>query len=135
MFENMMEVFRKVIALAEEKHKYEEMYGFKDGSLKSFHEYQKTEDYKLYKEKEKALEEYLLKLDFEQIKILQTIMYLGRDHNYNQNDTPEQIYKEEREYMDSLGWEDKWREVNKIMEKAPLDMYLKNGLKILKIKY
>lgn len=56
-------------------------------------------------------------------------MYLGRDKDYNP------IYKKEREYFDNLGWNDKWAEVNQILSKVPLNEYLKNGLKILKIKY
>lgn len=132
MFEDMREVFRTVIKLAEERRKCDK---FEGGTIQELLEYEQSEDNKLYKEKDKALTEYLDKLDFEQIKILQTIMYLGRDQDYDSNDTPEQIYKKQREYFDNLGWNEKWMEVEKILEKAPLDQYLKKGLEILKIEY
>lgn len=137
MFEDMKKIFRTVVTLAEERNYYYNKSKSKEGDvIDLFKEPPNNDvDYQKYITKQKQLEEYLNSLNFEQIKILQTIMYLGRDKDYNSDDTPEQIYKNQREYMDDLGWKEKWIEINQIASKAPLDRYLKSGLKILKIKY
>lgn len=85
-------------------------------------------------EAELRLEEYLRTLDFETIKVLQTIMYLGRDKDYDKDLGPKEIYLRERSYFDNQGWNTKEIEINQMVEKLPLDEYLESGLHILKIR-
>lgn len=74
-------------------------------------------------------------LDFETIKVLQVIMYLGRDREYDKQDTPEEIYRKDREYFDSQGWNTQSIETNQMIGKVPFDQYLEIGLEILQIRY
>lgn len=78
--------------------------------------------------------DYLNSLNFETVKIIQTIMYLGRDEDYNQDDSTVDIYRKQREYFDSIGWDTQEIEVSQILSKGPsLYAYLLNGFRILKI--
>lgn len=80
----------------------------------------------------KELENFLMALDFETVKIIQVIMYLGRDKDYDEKLPVEEIYKQVRAGFDG-SWAEKYIEVNQMVEKFPLDKYLANGFKILKI--
>ncbi|MFB4471812.1 hypothetical protein ACDI16_02440 [Oceanobacillus caeni] len=85
-------------------------------------------------ENELELYNFLCALDFETVKVLQTLMYLGRDKDYNGNLTSKNIYLEERRYFDNqIGWKTKEIEINQMVEKLPLDEYLEEALKILRI--
>lgn len=77
--------------------------------------------------KEKELFDYLSSLDYETIKVIQTIMYIGRDASCIREDgTYDYFYT--RECMDKRGWnEDKEIEALQIAEKLPLAEYLRNG--------
>lgn len=90
-----------------------------------------SSEYQLCEQRENELREYLEALDFEIIKDIQSIMYLGRDSEYNQAETCQQRFASQRKYMDSLGWHDKSNEIDKIVEKLPLAQYLKEGMRIL----
>lgn len=81
------------------------------------------------------LEDYLESLDFETIKIIQTIMYLGRDKEYDELPRPELRYKKLREYFGKSGWSTKEIEINQMVSKMPFSKYLKDGFEILGIKY
>lgn len=137
MFDNLKEIFRTTISLAEERHKYYNKYRTKESEVVDLMKESPKDDndYKEYCNKDKQLDNYLNSLEFEHIKILQTIMYLGRDQDYDSNLIPEEIYKEQRKCMDSLGWEEKHIEVNQMLKKLPLAEYLKKGCNILNIKY
>ena len=79
-----------------------------------------------------ALESYVKNLSFDEVKSLQSIMYLGRDGDYDHKLTPEQIYKANFEYFDKeVGWNTKPIEINQMVGKGPLAEYLINGKKIL----
>lgn len=85
-------------------------------------------------EKRNKFKEYLKSLDFEVVKIIQVIMYLGRDEDYDENDYPNEIYRKQKENFDEMGWNTKELEINQILSKGPsLYGYLLNGFKILKI--
>jgi Protein of unknown function (DUF3775). len=85
-----------------------------------------------YESYEVALENYLNNLTFDEVMSLQAIMYLGRDKDYNKNQTSQQIYKSQYDYFDKvIGWSKKEIEINQIAEKLPLDEYLINAKKIL----
>lgn len=129
MFNDKKEILKKVYELARDRHIQYNLNNKKEGII----DLMSIEDIE-WSEEEKALDSYLNTLDFEDVKMIQTIMYLGRDKDYNRSSMPEEIYRENREYMDNLGWTEKYIEVNQIVEKLPLDKYLENGLKILNIK-
>lgn len=79
------------------------------------------------RKKTQALRSYLSQLSLDDVKTIQTIMYLGRDADYNESDDEATIYKKFREKMDKLGWEKKEIEINQMVEKDLLDNYLVNG--------
>lgn len=61
-------------------------------------------------------------------------MYLGRDNDYNETDSFEEIYINFRKSLDSNEWSSKEIEVDQMVQKVPLDQYLLQGFKILDIK-
>lgn len=84
--------------------------------------------------KEKDLTDFLNSLDFEVIKALQTIMYVGRDASLAESDGT-YSYQSVRELLDRQGWNhEKDVEVNQMVEKADLEKYLKKGFEKLNIK-
>mgnify|MGYP000956893989 CR=1 FL=1 len=139
MFQQLIPNFRQVIKLAEERRLYyDEKYGmnvitFNSNDYAKYQDFLKSPEGKEIQKKEKMLEDYLDSLDFEIVKIIQTIMYLGRDEDYNKEDAPEIRYQIMRDYFDSSGWNTKEIEINQITEKMPLDIYLINGLRLLGI--
>lgn len=82
---------------------------------------------------EAPLRDFLDSLDFETVKTIQCIMYLGRDRDYDHGDAPNEILKKQRAYFDAVGWTDKEIEINQIVEKAPLYRYLSRGFEILQV--
>ena len=83
----------------------------------------------MYQVATKELLLYLNSLDFDTIKELQILMYMGRDEANNKLDgiTIFNQYYEEFEKR----WNTKEIEINQIMEKMPLAGYLKNGKQIV----
>lgn len=84
------------------------------------------------------LESFLVAQDFESVKVVQTVMYVGRNVSNdelqnNPNLSPEIIYVNERKGLDELGWNKKEIEVHQICEKGQLDRYIKRGMEILKV--
>lgn len=79
--------------------------------------------------------EYLRSLEFDTFKIIQIIMYLGRNEDYDKDDSSIEIYKKLREHFDNdLGWNTQEIEVNQLLGKGgSLYGYLLNGFRILKI--
>ena len=131
MFENLKEVLNKVYFLANERRIEEEstcVDGIKVDNLDSL-----DIENLGYSKKEQELFNFLNSLDLESVKIIQTIMYIGRDHDYDKTDSYETIYEEYRKSLDSNGWNDKEIEVSQIVQKVPLDIYLKDGFDILGI--
>ena len=114
--ESRIEIFRDIIKLAEKRRKL----------VESDQEYTKEND---------ALKKYVDNLSFEDVKVLQTVMYLGRDREYDENLSSSEIYKEVREGFDMQGWDSKEIEAHQMTGKIPLDQYLNNGLKILEINW
>lgn len=91
---------------------------------------------------ESKLQEYMMSLDCNTIKILGTIMYLGRDKEYNKNDRYEKRYEKARIYYARLNFyrmdideelKDKHAIIEQLLEKRFLDKYLLEGFKILGI--
>ena len=83
------------------------------------------------------LNEYLESLSFEQIKIVKTLMYLGRETT-NQDRLKYsgwELYKKQYNYFErELNWNGKDLEILSIIGKNNLDELLSNGLKIIGIE-
>lgn len=75
----------------------------------------------------------LMDLNLEQIMSLQTIMYLGREKDYNLELTPDEIFLDYKKYIESLGVKTKELEIKQMVEKGPLGKYISEGYKILGI--
>lgn len=135
MFDDIKEILRKVYSLARDRRvKYESTYKPSCDICNDAEErLQRYEDRKSGKY-EDELEAYLHTLDFETIKVVQTIMYLGRDKDYKEITNGEERYKKERESLNkNKGWKTIDIEIDQIAEKMPLDKYLKEGFEIIGI--
>lgn len=83
--------------------------------------------------KERELFDFLNSLDYEVVKALQVIMYIGRDSSCIEEDGT-YSYEKSRKSFDKQGWNpDKSIEVNQMVEKVHLAEYLKEGFKKLNI--
>lgn len=128
LFRNLRETLKEVLRRAKE---YSNIDDINQGII-SIADLIKKNDTR-WENYRKEFDTYLNSLDFEVVKIIQTIMYLGRDEGYDKNDSVKEIYRKRREYFDD-GWNTQEIEVNQILGKGPsLYGYLLNGLKILKI--
>lgn len=86
-----------------------------------------------YSGKEKELFDYISSLDYEEIKTIQTIMYIGRDGSCAEEDGTYDYFKT-RKRMDAKGWnEDKDIETMQMVEKIPLADYLRKGCEKLNL--
>lgn len=123
MFDNLNDTFKNIYKLAKKR--------------RISHEKNETFD-------ESKLQEYMLSLDYETIKIIETIMYLGRDAEYNKRDNYEKRYRNARMFSDKCESnfceinlneikKNKEAKISQILGKMPLDKYLLDGFKILGI--
>lgn len=130
MFNELNIIFKILFELAQKRRKIEEKYGWK-GDIKTYLDFNKTKNGILVNQATEELKNFLNALDFEVVKTIQTIMYLGRDKDY-ENDIPIDRFKKVKK---GLIWNNqKSIEVNQIVSKLPLDKYLEEGFKILGIK-
>lgn len=134
LFKGKEQIFRDVIGLAEDRVLVSERSGFDGGTINEIHEFRRTPEGRKVDVAEASLSDYLFSLSFDDVKMIQTVMYLGRDREYDLSSTPLEIYNEFNEYLDRHGWESKEIEANQILEKGPLADYLKSGLEILDVK-
>lgn len=72
-------------------------------------------------------------MSFDDVKMLQCVMYLGRDEDYDPNDSPEERYDQVRRELDAVGWGSQKNEVRQLAGKGPLGEYLRDGLLALRI--
>ncbi|MDF2472773.1 MAG: hypothetical protein K0R21_555 [Anaerocolumna sp.] len=80
----------------------------------------------------RELFDYCQTLEYETIKILQTIMCLGRDKDHCHVLGHHEIYEKARNYKDNvIGWRTKELDIYQIIEKELLHQYLRDGLAIL----
>ena len=127
------ELIKEVIRLARERKNSHDKYSLKSGSMSELMEFHKTDDYQKVKEKKDALDKYLYELDLEDIKLVQTVMYVGRDYNIEEDgEVPSEIFKQKRAELEMSGWNSITIEANQISQKVPLPDYLDKGLSILK---
>lgn len=129
LFKEHLETFKKVVELAKIRRISVESNGSDSITKLTDISYESNSSV----EATANLRNFLMDLDFELVKIIQTIMYLGRDKDYDKRKRPQEIYKAESQYFDREGWNTQEIEVNQIVEKLPLDYYLKDGFKILNI--
>lgn len=130
--------FKSVLYKAEERYReYETVFNEKDTDGDGIVEYDLSdigdvEDLAI-KGKEKELFDFLNSLDYEVVKALQVIMYIGRDSSCMEDDGT-YSYEKSREYFDQQGWnDDKSIEVYQMVEKVHLNEYLKKGFEKLGI--
>lgn len=82
-----------------------------------------------------ALYDYLMTLSFEDVKLLQRVMYLGRDREYDEHlIAPMDIYNDFLRTFRKSDWETKDVEAKVLIQKGNLARYLKDGSKILGIQ-
>jgi len=124
-----MNDIQKIISLADER---SEEYWSENKEGEAVELSWKLEDLG-YSGKEKELFEYISALEYEEIKTIQTIMYIGRDTSSIQEDGTYDYFKT-RECMDKKGWnEDKEIEAMQMVEKIPLADYLRSGCEKLNL--
>lgn len=115
MYKKLIDEARKIVALSKRR---EQKYSDTDLS-----------DY--YGQK---IIDILMKLDFDEVMDLQTVMYLGRDKDYNPDLPQEQIFLEYKKNLESLGKSSKELEVEQMVSKMTLGKYITEGYEILGIK-
>jgi hypothetical protein len=133
LFNDKEQIFRDVIRLAEACKTAHDTSGFDGGSVKEIREFETTPSGQKIQAAEDALNNYMTNLNFDDVKMLQTVMYLGRDHDYDKSLSPLDIYNDHLEYLGRDGWNSKEIECNQMTEKIPLADYLKTGLEILNV--
>lgn len=130
-------MFRKVFTLADDKERTRAIlqrdHNYDGGDLEEILGLKSTPEGEKMEEKERLLDDYLMSLPFEDVKMIQTVMYLGRDKDYNSSHTPRQIYEDYFGTFDAQGWSDKGMEVNQMTDKSPLADYIRDGLAILRV--
>lgn len=130
LFRNLRGILREVLRKSRE---YSSI-GEKQRGITSFSDLVEDNNLEEWRNYRIQFGDYLNALDFETVKIIQVIMYLGRDEDYNINDSTADIYRKFREDFDKNGWNTQELEVNQILGKSPrLYGYFLNGYKILKI--
>ncbi|GKV65906.1 MULTISPECIES: DUF3775 domain-containing protein [unclassified Sporosarcina] len=79
-------------------------------------------------EMSRKMYEYLMRLSFEDVKFVQTVMYMGRDETLEDGGDAVSLYNE---VYSSLSWTAQDVEAEMIVEKMPLDEYLSRGLELM----
>jgi|SRR5699024_519354 len=133
LFDEKIQIFRDVIHLAENWKSAHDVSGFEGGSITEMLAFEATPEGEKIKALALDLDNYLQSLNYDDVKMLQTVMYLGRDQDYDKSLPPHLIYKKEFDHFDKSGWVSKEVEINQMTEKVPLADYLKSGLAILEV--
>ncbi|MFJ7915424.1 MULTISPECIES: hypothetical protein [unclassified Lysinibacillus] len=123
-------IFRRVIQLAENRE-------FEDRNINI----EKVPEMINLLELEKSMEldapllEYLKSLSFDEIKMIQVVMHLGRGKYEDQPIGAKEIYEDQLERLfDGKDSETKEIKINIIIEKVPLARFLRTGLSLLDVK-
>lgn len=133
LFNDKKQIFRDAIRLAENWRNAHDISTFEGGSIGEMRDFEATAEGQKINALAIELDDYLHSLDFDEVKMLQTVMYLGRDQDYDKSLPPHLIYENEFNYFEKNGWVSKEVEINQMTEKLPLANYLKSGLDILKV--
>lgn len=124
MYKNLIDVAKRIVAIANTREQNQQE-GFFSLSNLNLSDYDVTYD--------NQLTEILMNLELDEVMALQTIMYLGRDKDYNSNLTSDEIFLDYKKYIESLGIKTKELEVRQMVEKMPLGKYIIDGYAILGI--
>lgn len=132
IFEHYEHVFLNVLFLANKRSKVANSED-KSGSVLDSHDMiQKNQFIKVSRE----IFDYCQTLEYETIKVLQTIMCIGRDKDHNHLLDKNEIYERARRYKDNIiGWRTKELDIYQIIEKELLHQYLRDGLAILGMEH
>lgn len=133
LFNDQKQIFRDAIRLAENWRNAHDSSSFEGGSISEIQAFEATAEGQKINALAIELDDYLQSLDFDEVKMLQTVMYLGRDQDYDKSLPPHLIYENEFDYFEKDGWVSKEVEINQMTEKMALADYLKSGLDILKV--
>lgn len=140
IFSEKLSIVNEVIRLAKKKRlEYEKESEATSGqsisdALRQVEESIKADTFSEERLNEDALQYYLLSLDFEFIKHLQALMYLGRDRDYEEEESYEARYAAVYDSLNKDSWNTKEIEVSQMTQKMPLDLYLTQGLEIVGIR-
>lgn len=74
---------------------------------------------------------FLDQLSHDEIKAIKTVMYIGRDKDHNQFTPAEMKFNAKLEDLDFIGNNSKEIDIETIIEKEPLGIYLLEGMRIL----
>ena len=123
MYKNLIDVAKRIVAIANtrEQNQQEGFFSLSNPNLSDDVTY------------DNQLTEILMNLELDEVMALQTIMYLGRDKDYNSNLTSDEIFLDYKKYIESLGIKTKELEVRQMVEKMPLGKYITDGYAILGI--
>lgn len=124
MYKDLVEVARKIVAIANEREQ-KQPDGFFSLSDMILSDFDDTYD--------NQLTEILMELDYDEVMALQSIMYLGRNKDHNPHLTSDEIFLNYKRYIESLGGNTKELEVRQMVEKMPLGEYITDGYAILGI--
>jgi len=131
MLEQYKYVFKIIIMLSEERAKCINQDTVGDSVINSS---EVNENYE-YSKYSRLLLDFSESLEYETIKVVQTVMYLRRDKDYNETLEKDNIYDAVRKYMDNkIGWSTKGQEIFQMIEKFFWGQYLTDGIKILEIE-
>lgn len=86
------------------------------------------------RDKESDLIKYLNEQDYEILKDIITVMYIGVDMDHDKEESPKMIFDLEKMFLSSQGWAQKEILIYTISCKSLLDEFLKDGLKVLNIE-
>lgn len=140
MLQEYIPVLKKVCALAQE---------LNNDLLKKFDDIDKTNDAKTSAVikilsmsdiiRESELMQYLLKQDFDTIKVIQTVRIIGCDYPTDKCNSPEKVFSEWKDKLDKDGWESAATEIwyicdrDSLNERIALDENLLRAFSILGI--
>lgn len=124
MYKNLIDIAKRIVAIANTREQNQQE-GFFSLSNLNLSDYDVTYV--------NQLTEILMNLELDEVMALQTIMYLGRDKDYNSNLTSDEIFLDYKKYIESLGIKTKELEVRQMVEKMPLGKYITDGYAILGI--
>lgn len=124
-----VDIINQVISLSRDYQKISNDWGLNEGSLIDSINHRETEDGEKIEMTRQRLINYLETLSFEDVQVVQTVMYTGRDPEKGDNEMdPKILYSE---VFSNLSWSTKEVEIKTMVGKLSLADYLYKGLKLL----
>jgi hypothetical protein len=136
LFPGTEHIFKNVIRLSEDLYEKYEQTNTEDGmTLGELFAFTETPAGQEIEKSTQVLKDYMMTLSFEHVKLLQKIMYLGRDREYDEHlIVPSEIYNDFLRTFGKEGWNTQEDEVIFMIGKGDLAKNLKDGTKILGIQ-